>query len=168
VGLARRTLLKFAGLLPMVASQMSGASAGTPSRVKPRHVLCFLGGEGSLQHLADAAQFGIDTFATGFSVDKTYSQHKPDSRMVPSLGVCWDRVAPGAWTKDDEEAVANHKCVLYVLGPPDDAGYCGHDFGGGAVAHRRADQGGRCRNQGRERRRCPWPDALAAAHPSMW
>lgn len=100
----------------MVVTQAGGAS-GSRSQVKPRHVLCFLG-DGDLTRLGDAAQFGIDKFATGFSVDKTYSQDKPDSRMVPSFGVCWDRVASGAWTKADEDAVANHKCVLYVLGPP--------------------------------------------------
>lgn len=102
----------------MVASKAFGASTGKPSSVKPRHVLCFLGGQGELGHLSDAAQLGIDKFATGFSVDKTYSQDKPDSRMVASFGVCWDRVAPNAWTKADEDAVLNHKCVLYVLGPP--------------------------------------------------
>jgi hypothetical protein len=115
---ARRTLVKIAGLLPMIASQANGANAGKPSSVRPRHVLCFLGGEQQLQHLADAASFGIGKFATGFSVDKTYSQDRPDPGMVPSFGLCWDRAAPNGWTKDDEEAVANHKCVHYVLGPP--------------------------------------------------
>jgi hypothetical protein len=81
-------------------------------------IICFLGGQGDLSRLSDAASFGIGQFATGFSVDKTYSQDQPDSRMVPSFDVCWDRVEPGAWTKADEDAVANHKCVLYVVGPP--------------------------------------------------
>src|SRR5439155_175885 len=102
----------------MAALPANGGGPGNPSSVKPRHVLCFLGGQGDLSRLSDAASLGISQFATGFSVDKTYSRDKPDSRMVPSFGVSWDRVEPGAWTRDDEDAVANHKCVLYVLGPP--------------------------------------------------
>src|SRR5260370_5330912 len=98
-------MVRALGILPMAASRASGASAGKPSSVKPRHVLCFLGGEGDLPRLSDAARFGIDKFGTGFSVDKTYSQDKPDSRMVPSFGVCWDPVAPNAWTNTDEDAV---------------------------------------------------------------
>jgi hypothetical protein len=111
-------LLKTLALLPMAVSQPSGASPGNPSGVKPRHVLCFLGGQGDLARLSDAASFGITQFATGFAIDNTYSQDRPDPHMVRSFGVCWDRVEPGAWSKADEDAVANHKCVLYVLGPP--------------------------------------------------
>lgn len=95
--------------------------------VKPRHVLCFLGGQGDLTRLSDAASHAIQQFATGFSVDTAYSQDEPDSRMIASFGVCWDRVAPNAWTQADEAAVANHQSVLYVLGPPqspDNAGMC--------------------------------------------
>jgi hypothetical protein len=117
VNWSRRSLLKALGLLPMATSLANGGSPGNPSSVKPRHVLCFLGGQGDLSRLSDAASFGISQFATGFSVDKTYSQDQPDSRMVPSFDVNWDRVEPGPWTKADEDAVANHKCVLYVLGP---------------------------------------------------
>jgi hypothetical protein len=106
------------GLLPMAASRASNASVGNPSSVQPRHVLCFLGGQGELSRLSDAASSGISQFATGFAVDKTWSQDQPDSRMVASFGVSWDRVEPGAWTTADENAVAAHKCVLYVLGPP--------------------------------------------------
>jgi hypothetical protein len=157
-------LLKALGLLPMATSLANGGSPGNPSSVKPRHVLCFLGGQGDLSRLSDAASFGISQFATGFSVDKTYSQDQPDSRMEPSFGVSWDRVEPGAWTKADEDAVANHKCVLYVLGPrmmPDTAD------DRGASAGRGADQGGRNCDQGRKRRRRPWHQALAAARLSM-
>jgi hypothetical protein len=105
VNWSRRSLLKALGLLPMAASPASGGSTRNPSSVKPRHVICFLGGQGDLSRLSDAASFGIGQFATGFSVDKTYSQDQPDSRMVPSFDVCWDRVEPGAWTKADEDAV---------------------------------------------------------------
>lgn len=85
--------------------------------VRPQHVLCFLGKDRSLSRLSDAAAGAIGDFATGFSVDETYSQAEPDDRMVKSFDVCWDRVEPNAWTKADEAAVAGHQSVLYVLGP---------------------------------------------------
>jgi len=89
-----------------------------PSSVKPRHVLCFLGDAPDWAPLADAANAAIGKFATGFHVDTRYSQGEPDKRMVASFGVSWDRVAPGAWSHADEDAVAHHKSVLYVLSPP--------------------------------------------------
>lgn len=92
-------------------------AAAAPSPVKPRHVLCLLGGEHQLTLLSDAASDAISKFATGFSIDTTYSQDRPDPQMSRSFGVCWDRVAPNAWTEADEAAVADHKSVLYVLGP---------------------------------------------------
>jgi hypothetical protein len=95
---------------------MSGATIASP--VKPRHVLCFLGRERSLKRLAEAAQQAVDDFAAGFSVDHTYSGERPDGRMSRSFGVSWDRVEPNAWTPTDQEAVENHRSVLYVLGPP--------------------------------------------------
>ena len=82
----------------------SQAAEAARSKVQPRHVLCFLGGEHQLAHMAHA---GIGKFATGFEVDTTYSIDHADPIMVRSFGVCWDRVAPGAWTPADEEAVAN-------------------------------------------------------------
>lgn len=94
-----------------------GAHAAGPT-VRPRHVLCFLGGEGAWSRLSEAASRAIGKFATGFSVDTTYSQDEPDSRMTGSFSVSWDRVAPNARSAKDEAAVADHKSVLYVLGPP--------------------------------------------------
>jgi hypothetical protein len=99
----------------MVLASPSGAAS---SSVKPRHVLCFLGGGHDLARLSDAAKAAIEAYATGFHVDTRYSQDKPDPHMERSFGVCWDRVEPGAWTRADEEAVADHKSVLYVLSPP--------------------------------------------------
>ena len=98
---------------------VSGAEAAEAvgSKVQPRHVLCFLGGEHQLARMSDAAHNAIDKFATGFAVDTTYSIDRADPVMERSFGVCWDRVSPGAWTPADEEAVRNHKSVLYVLGP---------------------------------------------------
>ena len=98
----------------VVRGEQAHAAAST---VKPRHVLCFLGGEGQLAQLSDAASLAIQKFAAGFSIDTTYSQDKPDPRMTRSFGVSWDRVAPNAWTGADESAVVNHQSVLYVLGP---------------------------------------------------
>jgi len=91
----------------------SHAAEAARSQVQPRHVLCFLGGEHQLAQMSDAAHAAIGKFATGFEVDTTYSIDHADSKMERSFGVCWDRVAPGAWTPADEEAVANHKSVLY-------------------------------------------------------
>ncbi|WP_434734183.1 hypothetical protein NL154_24290 (plasmid) [Rhizobium sp. YTUHZ044] len=87
------------------------------SSVTPRHVLCFLGRDRDLSRLSEAAAKAIRDFATGFSVDKDYSQAEPDDRMSRSFDVCWDRVEPDAWNETDEKAVADHQSVLYVLGP---------------------------------------------------
>ena len=88
----------------------------SPSSVKPRHVLCFLGKDESLLHPPKAVAKTIIDF--GFEIDRTYSQAQPDPHMTRSFGVCWDRVFPNAWSAADEAAVANHKSVLYVLSPP--------------------------------------------------
>jgi hypothetical protein len=96
----------------------TGSDALARSEIKPRHVLCFLGGEGALARLSEAATAAISDFATGFSLDRTHSQDKPDPRMVRSFSVCSDRVVPGAWTSTDQDAVKDHKSVLYVLSPP--------------------------------------------------
>ena len=120
MGLTRRALLEGLSAIPLTvigARKAVHASTFSP-RVKPRHVLCFLGREHGLAGLADAASTAINRFGAGFVVDRTYSQDEPDARMSRSFFVCWDRVEPGAWTPDDEAAVADHKSVLYVLGPP--------------------------------------------------
>jgi hypothetical protein len=114
--LSRRTFLTSMGALPMVAA--GGAEASAASQVKPRHVLCFLGGEGGNAALSEAVSGAIADFARGFSIDETYSLAKADPHMKRSFGVCWDRVEPNAWTERDEEAVLGHKSVLYVLSPP--------------------------------------------------
>ncbi|PDS76250.1 hypothetical protein [Rhizobium sp. L43] len=87
------------------------------SSVTPRHVLCFLGRDRDLSHLSEAASQAIRDFATGFSLDEEYSQAEPDDRMSRSFDVCWDRVEPDAWDPADEQAVADHQSVLYILGP---------------------------------------------------
>ena len=113
----RRGLLGLMGTLLVSGASEAGERKAQRSPVKPRHVLCFLGGAHALAPLAEAAEKTIRDFATGFSVDRTYSQDKPDERMARSFGVSWDRVQPGAWSNDDEVAVAGHQSVLYVMGP---------------------------------------------------
>jgi hypothetical protein len=103
---------------PSDAGNSKPASKAQGSAVKPRHVVCFLGGANGLAPLSDAASAAIRDVATGFAVDRSYSQDKPDSRMVRSFGVSWDRVQPNAWSNADEEAVERHQSVLYVKGPP--------------------------------------------------
>lgn len=95
----------------------SAATKAPMSSVLPRHVLCFLGGQHDLAPLSDAASAAIEDFASGFSIDQTYSRKLPDENMNRSFEVCWDRVQPNAWWKSDEDAVEKHKSVLYVLGP---------------------------------------------------
>jgi hypothetical protein len=87
-----------------------------PASVKPRHVLCFLGKDEKLLHPPKAMAKTIADF--GFEIDRLYSQARPDPNMERSFGICWDRVFPLAWSDADEAAVAKHKSVLYVLGPP--------------------------------------------------
>jgi hypothetical protein len=91
------------------------------SKFQPRHVLCFLGRQGTFSLLCRSIQSAIDDFAPGFEIDTLYSQGKPDVRMAESFDASWDRVHKGAWTEEDEEAVLKHGCVIYVLGPHMDA-----------------------------------------------
>ncbi|KJF72677.1 hypothetical protein [Agrobacterium arsenijevicii] len=93
------------------------AVAESRSEYQPRHVLCFLGPENGLAALQQGARAAIDKFAADFSLDEDYSQDEPDDRMERSFNVCWDRVDPDNHEEADEEAVAGHGSVLYVLGP---------------------------------------------------
>ncbi len=119
----RRGVLTFlAGLmlgqpLPSKASSKAAAFAAARSSYKPRHVLCFLGGQNGLAALEQSARAGIAALGDDFSVDEEYSRDKPDDRMVRSFNICWDRVDPDAYQDADENAVAAHGSVLYVLGP---------------------------------------------------
>lgn len=125
--IVRRSLVKILGLAWGTGIPSAGAHAAPGSKnaafslrvvsVKPRHVLCFLGTKGALPALTAAANKAIAEFATGFSIDREFTQDTTDDRMSRSFSVCWDRVHPNAWTEADEDAVAGHKCVLYVLGP---------------------------------------------------
>ncbi|MND43220.1 hypothetical protein [Agrobacterium tumefaciens] len=123
----RRGVLAFLGSLVLGAPSLgkaasrSSAFAESRSEYKPRHVLCFLGTEKGLTALQQSARTAVDTFAADFSIDEEYSQDEPDDRMERSFSVCWDRVDPDTYQEADEEAVAGHGSVLYVLGPSMDA-----------------------------------------------
>ncbi|SJM33929.1 hypothetical protein [Mesorhizobium delmotii] len=91
------------------------------SEFQPRHVLCLLGRQGRFFELCRLIQSAIDNFAPGFEIDTKFSQEAPDDRMAVSFDVSWDRVHEGARTEKDEEAVLEHGCVIYVLGPHMDA-----------------------------------------------
>ncbi|UAX94680.1 hypothetical protein LAC81_10855 [Ensifer adhaerens] len=86
--------------------------------MEPRHVLCLLGAERPFSELCEMIQSAIERFAPGFEIDYTFSEDAPDDRMPMSFDVCWDRVQEGAWNEADEEAVSDHRSVIYVLGPP--------------------------------------------------
>ncbi|CVI61992.1 hypothetical protein CFBP4996_23065 [Agrobacterium leguminum] len=147
----RRGVLAFLGGL-VLARPSLGAASGKPvafaesrSEYKPRHILCFLGAENGLAALQKSARAAIDDFAPDFSLDEDYSQDEADDRMERSFNVCWDRVDPDAYQPEDEEAVAAHGSVLYVLGPSMDAetavktsakalGFVQHMLDHGAVA----------------------------------
>ncbi|MGO4318807.1 hypothetical protein [Agrobacterium sp. MCAB5] len=119
----RRGVLALLGGLVLGRPSVGKAASNVPavaqsrSEYKPRHVLCFLGPENGLAALQQSARAAIDKFAGDFSLDEDYSQDEPDDRMERSFNVCWDRVEPDAYQESDEEAVAGHGSVLYVLGP---------------------------------------------------
>jgi hypothetical protein len=119
----RRGVLAFLGGLILGKPSLSRASSQQPafaasrSSYTPRHVLCFLGKENGLAALRQNARTAIDLFADGFATDEDFSQDKPDDRMERSFNICWDRVDPNAYQEADEDAVAGHGSVLYVLGP---------------------------------------------------
>ncbi len=120
----RRGILAFFGSLivdrpsPSWASSQPSAFAASRSSYKPRHVLCFLGEENGLAALLQNARAAIAQFGDGFTADEDGSQNEPDDRMVRSFNICWDRVNPDAYQEADEDAVATHGSVLYVLSPP--------------------------------------------------
>jgi hypothetical protein len=119
----RRGVLGFLGGLilgkPSVIRASSKPSAFVVSRSSytARHVLCFLGRENGLAALLHSARAAIDLFGDGFTADEDASQDEPDGRMERSFNICWDRVDPNTYQETDEDAVAGHGSVLYLLGP---------------------------------------------------
>ena len=120
----RRGILAFFGSLvlsrpsPSRAASQPPAFAASRSSYKPRHVLCFLGEDNGLAALLQSARAAITQFDHGFTADEDGSQNEPDDRMVRSFNICWDRVNPDAYEEADEDAVATHGSVLYMLSPP--------------------------------------------------
>jgi hypothetical protein len=76
-----------------------------------------LGGQGKFEDLSRTIQSAIDRFAPSFEIDTNFSQDIPDDRMTESFDASWDRVHQKARNELDEEAVHEHGCVIYVLGP---------------------------------------------------
>lgn len=103
--------------LTVIASGVTCPAMSAAEPIMPHHMLCFLGQERGLNRLKEAAQAAITDFAPGWSIDEIYSRDSRDERMSRSFDVCWDRVEVNAYTSADQQAVENHGCVLYVVGP---------------------------------------------------
>lgn len=79
-----------------------------------QHVMCVVGADLDLEKCAEiVAEIG----GPGFELDTEYSQQEPDSRMSEAFEVSADLVVP-SFTDDDRAAVAEHRSVAYILGPP--------------------------------------------------
>lgn len=116
MSVTRRGFLSLLGTLPMLGPARAAVAAA--NAIEPRHVLCFLCGDAKAHaRLVAGLSTAIAAGARGFEIDETYSLTEADPRMADSFAVCRDRVAPNAWSADDERAVANHGSVVYVLGP---------------------------------------------------
>lgn len=100
------------------AHAQTDGGATVTSDILPRHVLCFLGDKADLSGLQAAAAAAIKDFAVDFEIDRDFSQAEADGYMQRSFDICWDRVDPYSHSDADMRAVAAHKAVLYVLGPP--------------------------------------------------
>lgn len=82
--------------------------------VRARHVVCFLGEWKDFDAVeATLAEVGGD----GFRLDDEYSALARDPRMPRAFEASRDRVVP-SFEPSDEEAVAKHRAVAYVLSPP--------------------------------------------------
>jgi hypothetical protein len=82
--------------------------------VMPRHVICVLGDWNNLSKLeALVSRVG----GSDFTVDREFSQVRPDPRMSVAFEASYDRVSP-TMTEEDWSSVTNHSAVLYVLSPP--------------------------------------------------
>jgi len=86
--------------------------------VRARHVVCFLGDWKDFDGVeATIAQVGGD----GFRLDDEYSALARDPRMPRAFEASRDRVVP-SFEESDEQAVAKHRAVAYVLSPPMEPG----------------------------------------------
>ena len=91
----------------------SARATTASSKVKPRHVICFLGEWKSM----DAVEKTVKAFGRGFSVDREYSQVGADARMTKAFAVSLDRVT-NTFTEQDHARIKRHNTVAYVLSPP--------------------------------------------------
>lgn len=82
--------------------------------VRARHVVCFLGEWKDF----DAVEARIaEVGGEGFRLDEEYSALAKDPRMPRAFEASRDRVVP-SFEPIDEEAIAKHQAVAYVLSPP--------------------------------------------------
>lgn len=82
------------------------------SRVRPRHVVCFLGQWKSLSTVEKV----VVEFGHGFSLDMEYSQTTPDPRMERAFAASSDRMSR-TFAAKDQARVRRHRAVAYVLSP---------------------------------------------------
>jgi hypothetical protein len=82
--------------------------------VIPRHVICVLG---NWRDFDDVDTIVREVGASGFELDREFSQLFPDRQMRAAFAACYDRVSP-SMTEEDWLAVREHTAVAYVLSPP--------------------------------------------------
>jgi hypothetical protein len=83
-----------------------------------QHVVCVVGAKLDFSRLAEV----VDRVGgPGFELDQEYCLDEPDPRMPEAFDVSADLVVP-SFTDRDRAAVAEHRAVAYVLGPPATAG----------------------------------------------
>ncbi len=81
--------------------------------VEARFVVCLLGTWKSFDAVATAVNHAV---APGFTVDAEHSHLSPDERMGRAFDASKDRVLP-SFHEGDDQAVAGHESVAYVLSP---------------------------------------------------
>ena len=115
-------------LLPMVAGAPTSRSCAAHglalskvkcnmSEVLPRLVLCVLAADNQFSVLKREISVAIPTLASGFEIDADFSSAAHDERMLRAFDVCWDRLPPSTHDASDEQAVAQHGGVIYVVSP---------------------------------------------------
>ena len=106
----RRQLLHTLGL-GLGASVLPHAAQAQPAQL-PCFILCVPGGRGWLTRLNTQ----VRAFGHGFRVDTEYSADEADSRMTRAFQASAHRAEP-SYGKADQQAIASHQTVGYVLSP---------------------------------------------------
>ena len=106
----RRQLLHTLGL-GLGAGLLPHAAQAQPAQL-PCFILCVPGGRGWLTRLNTQ----VRAFGHGFRVDTEYSADEADSRMTRAFQASAHRAEP-SYGKADQQAIASHQTVGYVLSP---------------------------------------------------